>query len=119
MAAKINTDWLKTRTQQINKQKQESSRFVKLQNGENKIEIDLSVLPYEQPPKGTYAARQIYTTTTQKTIAGKSFNLLLSASTTLDALIIQALSSGFNPFTLIKVGEGINTRYAIKELETK
>lgn len=114
---KVNTDWLKQRTQQIQKQKEESSRFVSLKNGENKIELDLSVLPTEQPPKNGYGARMLWTTTTQKTISGRSFNLLLSASITLDALIVKALSAGFNPFTLIKVGEGINTRYAIKELE--
>jgi hypothetical protein len=45
--------------------------------------------------------------------------LLLSASPTLDSLIIKALSEGYNPFTLIKVGEGKETRYGIKELESK
>lgn len=113
MTTKVNVDYLKQRTEQIKKQKEEYSKFVKLQNGENKIEIDLSVLPYEQPAKGSYNARMIWTTATQKN--GK--NLLLSASMILDSLIVKALSNGVNPFTLIKVGEGINTRYAIKELE--
>jgi hypothetical protein len=35
----------------------------------------------------------------------------------LDSLIVKALSKGINPFTLIKVGEGQQTRYAIKELD--
>lgn len=114
---KISKDWLQQRNQQIAKNKEENSKFVKLKNGENVIEIDLNKLPQEQPPKNGYSARMIWTTTAQKNIAGKSFNLLLSASLTLDSLIVKALNEGHNPFTLIKVGEGINTRYAIKELE--
>jgi hypothetical protein len=116
MTQKVNPEYLKTRMQQIQKQKEENSRFISLKNGENRIELDLNILPVEQPPKNGYSARMIWTTTTQKNVNGKSFNLLLSASYTLDSLIIKALSEGHNPFTLIKLGEGINTRYAVKEL---
>jgi hypothetical protein len=110
---KINQDYLKKRMEQHKKQKEENSRFIILKNGENKIEINLDILPQEQPPKNGYSARMLYTTTTIK----NGVCLLLSASNILDGLIIKALSGGYNPFTLIKVGEGINTRYAIKELE--
>ncbi len=111
---KINQDYLKTRMEQIKKQREENSRFISLKNGENVIEIDLTVLPVLQPPKNGYKERMLWTTTTQK----NGRNLLLSASLPLDALIVKALSEGYNPFTLIKVGEGINTRYAVKELES-
>jgi len=111
---KVSKDYLQQRMQQIKKQKEENSKFVSLKNGENLLEVDLSVLPTEQPPKNGYGARMIWTTTTIK----NKVALLLSASITLDSLIVKALSEGVNPFTLIKVGEGLNTRYAIKELET-
>lgn len=108
---KINTDWLKQRQIAIQKEREENSKYLSLKNGENIIKIDLNVLPLEQ--KGRFGARQIYTTCTVK----GDKQLLLSASMMLDSLIIKALSNGINPFTLIKVGEGKDTRYAIKELE--
>lgn len=108
---KINTDWLKKRQEQIQKTREENSKYLALKNGENIVKIDLSILPVEQ--KGKFGVRQIYTTMTMK----GDKQLLLSASVVLDALIIKALSAGINPFTLIKVGEGKDTRYAIKELD--
>lgn len=114
---KINQDYLKQRLQKIQQEKEENSRFIKLLNGENRIAIDLTILPLEQPPKNGYSARMLWTTTTTKKVQNKTIALLLSASPVLDSLIVKALSAGHNPFTLIKVGEGINTRYAIKELE--
>lgn len=109
--SKINADWLKQRTEQIAQQKEQNSKFVSLKNGENKIGIDLNNLP--EPQNTKFGVRMVYTTTTKK---GEK-SLLLSASIVLDSLIVKALSAGINPFTLIKVGEGKETRYAIKELE--
>jgi hypothetical protein len=111
---KINEEFLKNRMEQIKKEKEENSKFLSLKNGENIIKIDLSVLPIEQPT-GKYGKRFIYITCIMK----NDKPLLLSASPTLDSLIIKALSEGYNPFTLIKVGEGKETRYGIKELESK
>lgn len=108
---KINTDYLQKRMQEIQKNKEENSRYISLKNGENILKIDLNFLPVEE--KGKYGTRIVYTTANMK--GDKA--LLLSASIVLDSLIIKALSNGINPFTLIKVGEGKNTRYAIKELE--
>lgn len=115
MQQAINKQWLETRNQQIKKEKEENGKFVSLKNGENKIEIDLSVLPQEQLG-GKFGKRFIYTTTTKKKTEKGEIGLLLSASPVLDALIIKSLSQGVNPFTLIKVGEGKETRYDIKEL---
>lgn len=108
----INPEWLKTREQQIEKEREENSKFLSLKNGENVIKIDLSQLPIED--KGKYGKKFVYQTMIEK----NGRKLLLSASVTLDSMIIKALSKGINPFTLIKVGEGKETRYAIKELES-
>lgn len=112
MQQTIDKTYLESRMKQIQKEKEENSKFLSLKNGENIIKIDLSVLPQETT--GKFGKRFMYTTAIKK---GEK-NLILSASPTLDALIIKALSEGFNPFTLIKVGEGKETRYGIKELET-
>ena len=109
MQKTIDETFLKNRTQQIKKEKEENSKYFKLHNGENKIEIDLSQLPIDET--GLYGKRFVYQTTSENN--GKK--LLLSASVTLDAMIIKCLSEGINPFTLIKTGEGKNTRYEIKE----
>ena len=111
----MDKDWLNKRNEQIKKEREENSRYITLQNGENVVEIDLTEMPVEV--KGMYGTKFVYTTTTKKTINNKEISLLLSASKILDGLIIKALSEGFNPFTLIKVGEGKNTRYAIKEFD--
>lgn len=112
----ISQDWLKTRKEQIQKEKEKNSKYLTLKDGENQIVIDMSVLPITQEG-GKFGTRQIWTTKNQKVIDGKTItSLLLSASPTLDVLIVRALSEGFNPFTLIKVGQGKDTRYAIKEL---
>jgi hypothetical protein len=106
----INETFLQTRMEQIAKEKEENSKFVKLVNGENIIKIDLSQLPIEQV--GKFGKRFIY----QTEVVKNGRKLLLSASPTLDALIIKALSEGHNPFTLIKLGEGKDTRYDLKEM---
>lgn len=107
---KINKDWLKQRQTQIQKTREENSKYLSLKSGENTVKIDLNVLPVET--KGKFGTKMVYTTCIMK----GDKPLLLSASVVLDALIIKALSEGINPFTLIKVGEGKDTRYAIKEL---
>jgi hypothetical protein len=111
----INKEWLAKRQEEIKKDKEENSKYQSLKNGENIIKIDLTVFPVIEE-KGKFGIRHIYTTTTTKLIKGIMQPLLLSASPTLDALIVEALANGHNPFTLIKVGEGKDTRYAIKEL---
>lgn len=108
----ISETWLKNRSEQIQKEKEENSKYVQLKNGENIIKIDMSMLPIEQ--KGKYGVKMVYQTLNEKN--GKK--LLLSASATLDALIIKALCAGINPMTLYKLGEGKDTRYSIKELES-
>jgi hypothetical protein len=112
METKINKDWLKQRQEYIQKQRELNSKYISLKNGENVIKIDMNILPIEDK-NGKYGAKQVYTTCSMK----GDKPLLLSASIILDALIIKALSKGINPFTLIKLGEGKETRYAIKELE--
>jgi hypothetical protein len=107
----INEKWLKQRNEQIQKEKEENSKYYQLKNGENIIKIDLTQLPIEA--NGKYGKKYVYQTMTEK----NGRKLLLSASTTLDSLIIKCLTNGINPFTLIKVGEGKDTRYAVKELE--
>jgi hypothetical protein len=110
----INQNWLKARNEQIQKEKEENSKYLKLKIGENIIKIDLTQLPIEETKtiSGKAVKRFVY----QTEINNNGRKMLLSASAYLDTLIIKALSEGFNPFTLIKTGEGINTRYAVKEL---
>lgn len=110
----INQNWLKARNEQIQKEKEENSKYLKLKIGENIIKIDLTQLPIEETKtiSGKTVKRFVY----QTEINNNGRKMLLSASAYLDTLIIKALSEGFNPFTLIKTGERINTRYAVKEL---
>lgn len=111
---RIDENFLKNELDRIQKEKEENSRFVQLKNGENIIKIDLSMRPIEDK-KGKYGTKMVFQTLNEKN--GKK--LLLSTSPTLYGFVIKALSSGYNPFTLIKLGEGKDTRYAIKELETQ
>ena len=111
MQKNINEEFLKNRMEEIKKEKDENSKYLSLKNGENIVKIDLGFLP--EKVNGKFGTRYVYTTCIKK---GER-QLFLSASPMLDGLIIKALSEGINPFTLIKVGEGKNTRYAIKEIE--
>lgn len=110
----ISKEWLNKRNEQIQKNKEENSKYLQLKTGENIIKIDLSQLPIEDKT-GQYGTKMVYQTLTEK----NGRKLLLSASPTLDALIIKCLCKGLNPFTLVKTGEGKNTRYAVKELESQ
>ena len=107
----VSKEWLQERQIQIKKEKDENSKYVKLRNGENIIKIDLSQRPIEQT--GKFGKRYVWQTMIEK----NGQKLLLSASATLDSLIIQCLSEAINPFTLIKVGEGKDTRYDVKEFQ--
>jgi hypothetical protein len=107
----ITEKWLKEREAKIKKEREENSKYFSLRNGENIIKIDLTQLPIETT--GKYGSKFVWQTQTEK----NGVKLLLSASPTLDALITKALANHVNPFTLIKVGEGKETRYAIKEFE--
>lgn len=110
-------DWILEREQQIAKEKAEFSNYISLQQGENKVSIDVNIPPVEKdgdyPDKtGKPQKRYIYTTTQVKN--GKA--LLLSASKVLDRQIIACLVKGITEFTIIKVGVKKDTRYQIKEL---
>ena len=111
MQKNINEEFLKNRMEEIKKEKDENSKYLSLKNGENIIKIDLGFLP--EKVNGKFGTRYVYTTCIKK---GER-QLFLSASPMLDGLIIKALSEGINPFILIKLGEGKNTRYAIKETQ--
>lgn len=116
MEKTINEDWLQQRQQNLKKEREKNSKYLALKNGENTVKLDVSVMPVEDP-NGKFGKRMIYTTEIVRNIDGKDVKLLLSTSPALETLILKALATGINPFTLIKIGEGRNTRYAIKELE--
>lgn len=110
MQKNINEEYLKNRMEEIKKEKEKFGKYLSLKNGENIVKINLEHLPVSTDTK--FGTRYVYTTCIKR----NDKELLLSASPILDGLIIKALSNNINPFTLIKVGEGKNTRYAIKEL---
>ncbi len=113
----VSKEWLQAEQERIKKEKEENSKYVTLKQGENTIKLDLSVRP-EFDAKAKFGGKWVWQTTATKMLKGVMTPMLLSASPTLHALIISALAEGHNPFTLIKVGEGKETRYAIKELES-
>jgi hypothetical protein len=97
--------WVKQRKEQIDG---EMLPFLKIPEGETVIEVDVDVVPTMR--EGDYSKQFLYTVT----VEGEAHKL--SASEYLDRLIIDALSQGINPFTLIRKGTGKKTRYSIKEL---
>jgi hypothetical protein len=82
--------------------------YLTVPEGETAIEVDLNH-PAEEK-EGDYGKQFMY----RIKVDGKQY--LLSASITLDRLIISALSEGINPMTLIRTGTKKQTRYSIKEL---
>ena len=97
--------WVKNRKEQINSEK---LPFYKIEQGETVIEVDVDVVPTMR--EGDYSKQYLYNITV------KDEAYKLSASEYLDRLIIEALSQGINPFTLVRKGTGKKTRYSIKEL---
>jgi hypothetical protein len=85
--------------------------YFSVPEGETAIEVDLS-RPAEER-EGDYGKQFVYH------IKANGKQYLLSASVTLDGLIILALSEGINPMTLIRTGTKKQTRYSIKELAKK
>jgi hypothetical protein len=97
--------WVSTCKQDIEK---EQLQFFKIAEGETVIEVDVDVVPTMR--EGDFSKQYLYTVK----VDGEFYKL--SASEYLDRLIIEALSQGINPFTLVRKGSGKNTRYSIKEM---
>ena len=83
--------------------------FYKIEQGETVIEVDTDVVPKMR--EGDYSKQYLYNITVE------SEAYKLSVSEYLDRLIIEALSEGINPFTLVRKGSGKKTRYSIKEMQ--
>jgi hypothetical protein len=86
-------------------------KYFTIPEGETAIEIDLNHPAEER--EGDYGKQFVYR------IKANGEKYLLSASITLDRLIISALGEGINPMTLVRVGTKKQTRYSIKELAQK
>jgi hypothetical protein len=94
--------WVQQRKEEIDVE------YFTVPQGETKITVDVDVVPKERD--GKYSKQYIYSVT----INGKTWKL--SASESLDRMIIEALSQGINTFTLIRKGTGKQTKYSIEEL---
>jgi hypothetical protein len=88
-----------------------SPKYFAVPEGETIIEVDLNNPAEER--EGDFGKQFVYH------IKANGEKYLLSASITLDRLIISALSKDINPMTLIRVGTKKQTRYSIKELSKK
>jgi hypothetical protein len=97
--------WVQERKRQIDKAQ---LQYFKIPVGETTINVDVDVVPEER--EGDYSKQYVYS------VAVKGETLKLSASEYLDKIIIEALSQGINPFTLVRKGTGKKTRYSVKEL---
>jgi hypothetical protein len=97
--------WVKQRKEEI---EGERLPFYKIEQGETVIEVDTDVVPTMR--EGDYSKQYLYNIT----VEGEAYKL--SASAYLDRLIIEALSAGINPFTLVRKGTEKKTKYSIKEL---
>jgi hypothetical protein len=97
--------WVQERKQEI---AQEQLQYFKIPVGETTITVNIDVVPEER--EGDYSKQYVYSIT----VNGETWKL--SASEYLDKMIIEALSQGINPFTLVRKGTGKKTRYSIKEL---
>jgi hypothetical protein len=105
MNQKMIPSWVKERKQQID---QAQLQYFKIPVGETTITVDFDVVPEER--EGDYSKQYVYSVE----VNGETWKL--SASEYLDKMIIEALSQGINPFTLVRKGTGKKTRYSIKEL---
>jgi len=97
--------WVQERKQQIDKGK---LQYFKIPVGETEIAVDSDIVPEER--EGDYSKQYVYSVTVNRE------PWKLSASEYLDKMIVDALSQGINPFTLVRRGTGKKTRYSIKEL---
>lgn len=107
----VSKEYLQKIHQENEKRREENNKYVQLVQGEQIIKIDMTQIPIETQTKQGYPR---YVWQTENTKNGNK--LFLSTSPTLNGFIVEALLADINPFTLIKVGEGKNTRYSIKEL---
>ena len=101
--------WIKDRKQWHKAHSQ--PKYFTVPEGETTIEIDVDQPAEER--EGDYGKQFVYH------IKANGEQYILSASITLDRLIISALSEGINPMTLVRVGAKKQTRYSIKELAKK
>ena len=83
--------------------------FITLEEGETKLTFDTTKEPREQD--GDFGLRTIFRVLKD----GKEYDL--SASDALARKILNAMAAGINPMTIIRVGEGKQTRFSIKELK--
>jgi hypothetical protein len=96
--------WVQQRKQKIDNELE----YFTIPQGETKITVDVNVVPTERD--GKYSKQYTYAIMTN----GTAYKL--SASEYLDRIVIEALSQGINPFTLVREGTGKKTKYSIKEL---
>lgn len=108
----VSKEWLKAQHEKDLKIREENSKYESLKIGENVIKIDVTKVPMETQNRGGFPR---FVWTTEKVRNGA--NLLLSASPTLNGMIVEALLKDINPFTIVKTGTGVNTRWSIKELQ--
>jgi hypothetical protein len=97
--------WVQEHKRQID---QAQLQYFKVPVGETEITVNVDVAPEER--EGDYSKQYVYSIK----VNGETWKL--SASEYLDNIMIEALSRGINPFTLIRKGTGKKTRYSIKEL---
>ena len=97
--------WVQERKQRIGKAQ---LQYFKIPVGETTITVNVDIVPEEL--EGDYSKQYVYS------VIVNNEELKLSASEYLDKMIIEALSQGINPFTLVRKGTGKKTRYSIKKL---
>lgn len=87
----------------------EHGDYYQFPQGETKILINTDTPPLEQVNK--FGKKQfVYEVLVNGEKKKVSINIVL------DRAVIQCLSEEINPMTIIRVGEGTQTRYSIKEL---
>lgn len=102
-------EWVKKRSAEIEKEKQNRSQFLKFEKGETVIKVDTNT-PVKEVEK-FQKTRYQYKVTVNNEVK------TLECGTMLDSLIISALIKNINPMTVIRTGSGLKTQYGIKELE--
>lgn len=114
LTAELKPKWIQQRQQEIKKEQEEYNKqkgeYYTFPVGESKIKI-LDNPPEKRTSKwGT--EQWLYMIEVNNEIKKLTVNVIL------DRAVIQALSEGINPMTIIRTGKGKATRYSIKELET-
>lgn len=98
-------EWIKQHKDMLDK-----SQYFKIPQGETMIEIDLTQQVKQVPSNYGKDRFEYHIISEQK-------QYKMTVGFMLDVMITKALIQGMNPMTIIRAGEGQNTRYSIKGLK--